>query len=241
MRIAVISDIHGNLEAFDQVLADMDESSVDASVCLGDSIGYGPDPEKVVQILRKHCIPSVMGNHELAIARPEHLGWFNPSARRSLLITRELISEGTLDYISLLPASLVIEGALFVHGCPPDSMTRYLLDFSERQLAGLFRRMEQDICFVGHTHTLEIVTFDGSRAIRSPLRQGTHSLREGFRYIVNVGSVGQPRDGNNRAKYVLWDNVENRLETRFVPYDARITAAKILELGFPGINATRLL
>lgn len=240
MRIAVLSDIHGNLEALEQVLADLDRQRSDSVICLGDNVGYGPDPEEVVKLIRGRRIPCVMGNHELGVIDAESLAWFNPSARKSLLITRELLSSQSLDYIRDLKPCLVHEEGLFVHGCPPDSITRYLFEVSDRSLAKLFHRMAQDICFVGHTHALELVSFDGAKVGRRDLGEGVVPLREGCRYIVNIGSVGQPRDGNNNAKYVIWDRSENSIETRFLPYDIPWTAQKIRRLGFPEINASRL-
>ncbi|UCG80249.1 MAG: metallophosphoesterase, partial [Desulfobacterales bacterium] len=105
MRLAIISDIHGNLEAFKEVLADIDQSKVDEIASLGDNIGYGPEPEEVVQLIRKHNIPSVMGNHELAVSDTRYLDWMNPSARQSLVMTRHLLSPDTLDYIDTLKPS----------------------------------------------------------------------------------------------------------------------------------------
>ncbi|ABK18396.1 metallophosphoesterase family protein [Syntrophobacter fumaroxidans] len=240
MRIAILSDIHGNLEALEQVLEDLDRQRPDSVVCLGDNVGYGPNPEEVLNIVRERRMPCVMGNHELGVVDAQYLGWFNPLARTSLLITRQLLSSGSLEYIRDLKPFLIHEEGLFVHGCPPDSVTRYLFEVSNRAMAGLFQRMTQAVCFVGHTHDLELVTFDGARIRRIALGEGVVQLAEGCRHIVNVGSVGQPRDGNNNAKYVIWNVSANSVEIRFLPYDIPRTAEKILRLGFPEINALRL-
>jgi len=240
MRLAIISDIHGNLEAFRQVLKDMDASSVDDVVCLGDSIGYGPDPEEVVRLLRRRNIASVMGNHELAAVDEVCLVTMNSSARRSLLLTKELISKDTIDYIKGLKSSMVFHGSLCVHGYPPDSVTTYLFQASETELRESFLAMKERICFLGHTHELNIVSCDGDNVRWNRLGQGVVSLDKDLKYMVNVGSVGQPRDGNNNAKYVVWDPVCLTIEVRFIPYDIAVTADKILALGFPEFNARRL-
>jgi diadenosine tetraphosphatase ApaH/serine/threonine PP2A family protein phosphatase len=133
-----------------------------------------------------------------------------------------------------------MSGCLFVHGCPPDSITTYLYSASDAYLRALFGAMEEKLCFVGHTHDLALVCSDGVQILRLPLPAGHTLLDEGCKYIVNVGSVGQPRDGNNNAKYVIWDSAMKRLEVRFVPYDMAPTAEKILALGFPEFNARRL-
>jgi predicted phosphodiesterase len=240
MKVAILSDIHGNLEALLAVLEDLDRFQVDRVFCLGDLVGYGPDPESVVKVVRERGIPSVMGNHELGLTDPGYLSWFNPSTRRSLLVTKKLISPETLDYLRRLPPVLSFGKCLLVHGCPPDSITTYLYQLSPAGLKDLFSSMKERAAFVGHTHDLSLHTYDGREVKTRALPQGTHPLSEGFRYIVNIGSVGQPRDGNNNAKYVLYDEVRLLLEVRFVPYDIAATAKKILERGFPEYNARRL-
>lgn len=240
MRLAIISDIHGNLEAFKEVLADIDRSEVDGIASLGDNIGYGPDPEEVVQLIRQRKIPSVMGNHELAVVDHRYLDWMNPSARRSLVITKELLSPDTVKYIKGLKASMTFHGSLCVHGCPPDSITTYMYELSRIQFKEIFLNMKEKICFVGHTHYPQIIIFDGEELGGAPLSEGKITMRQDHQYIINVGSVGQPRDGNNNAKYVIWDLSAGSIEVRFIQYDIASTARKILEIGFPEINATRL-
>lgn len=240
MQVAVISDVHGNLEALQAVLQDVELCKVEEVVCLGDSVGYGADPEAVVVELRERQVPTVLGNHELGLRDPSMLEWFNPPTMKSLLITRELISARTLEYIEGLKPTLVWREALLVHGSPPDSVTTYLFELGRRELTGILGSMKQQLCFVGHTHQLEIIRFDGTNLDILPLPQGFCVLKPECKYIVNVGSVGQPRDGDNRAKYVLWDPQEGVIQVRFVPYDIASAAAKILERGFPSMNATRL-
>jgi predicted phosphodiesterase len=240
MKTAVISDIHGNLEAFKEVLADMDRVNIRDAVCLGDIVGYGPDPEEVVRLLRGRGIPSVMGNHELALTQPRVLQRMTPSARKSVVLSRNLLSPSSLNYLKSLPPFLIFHGALCVHGCPPDSVTTYLFAVSNTRLHSLFRAMKERICFAGHTHDLEIIRFEGQHVVRQPLIRGLVDLDEQTRYIVNVGSVGQPRDGTNHAKYLIWDTDAGIIDVRFVPYDIAKTADKILKVGFPEFNATRL-
>ncbi len=241
MKTAIISDIHGNLEAFREVLDDIGQTGADAVVSLGDNVGYGPDPEAVVQLIRSRNIPSIMGNHELAIVLPERRHWFNESARMSLAVTEKLLTEETKQWIDRLETTLVFRNCLFVHGCPPDSVTAYLFEMKDSRLKSILGRMDQRICFVGHTHTLDIVSLTGGEVVRSEMQKGKIGLAGGGRHIINVGSVGQPRDGDKSAKYVIWDDSEETIETRFIPYNAAKTAEKIIALGFPKINATRLL
>ena len=241
MKVAVISDIHGNLEAFGEVLADIDQVGADAVYCLGDIVGYGPDPEAVVQILRRKRIPSVMGNHELALSSAAYFSRLNDSTKKSLLITKSLLTEESIRYLKTLPDTVSAHGARLVHGCPPASVTVYLYDSSDRMLEKLFNAFPERICFVGHTHNLVLFGFDGSEVSRDKLSQGIVQLTPDNRYIINVGSVGQPRDRqSNNAKYLVWDTEQHTIDVRFVPYKVSITADKILKLGFPEYNATRL-
>lgn len=240
LEIAIISDIHGNLEALSGVLADIDSSGIDDIVCLGDCIGYGPDPEAVINEIRRRAIPTLMGNHELAVCNPRQLTWFNPLAQDSLRKTRTMISPASIEFIEQLPRSLVVAQCLCVHGYPPDSVRTYLFQKPAEELIKTFKSMPEPICFVGHTHDLEIVTFDGLRTERLDLKQGILNLNMKLKYIVNVGSVGQPRDGNNSAKYVIFNPRTGSLEVRFIPYNIAATVAKIKAAGLPGNHADRL-
>lgn len=241
MRIAIVSDIHSNLAAFEEVLADIDRAEVDRIVSLGDNIGYGPDPEEVLQLIRTRNIPSIMGNHELALVDPSFLSWFNNAARRSLEINRELLSPSSLNYIRTLEPTLTMHGYLFVHGVPPDSITSYLFEVSDRELLKILPCLDQELSFVGHTHALRLISCDGRRLRHTRLSAGIIPLEEGQRYLINAGSVGQPRDGDNHAKYLIWDRDSRLLEVRFVRYDVARTVKGILNLGLPIINADRLL
>ncbi|MFH0997228.1 MAG: metallophosphoesterase family protein [Pseudomonadota bacterium] len=240
MKIAVLSDIHGNLDAFREVLQDMDRFRVDQVICLGDMIGYGPEPEETVRLIRERAIPCVMGNHEMAVVKPQLQEWFNPQARESIQKTQTLLSAETLLYIHGLPSSRIIERFRFVHGCPPNSPFIYLYQLSESRLLEIFRKSNEWIIFVGHTHNLKLIRFDGKEIVRKPLRQEIVPLNEQSCYIVNVGSVGQPRDGNNTAKYVILDTLAHSLEVRFVPYDIAVVYRKIINAGLPKSHAERL-
>lgn len=240
MRVAIISDIHGNLEAFRQVLADIDRSDINGLVCLGDNIGYGPEPEEVVKLVRERKIPCLMGNHELAIIDPKFLDWMNFKSRKSILLTQKLLSNESIDFIHTLKNSMIFHGSRCVHGCPPDVIITYLFELSKSQLKQIFLPMVEKICFAGHTHQLKLISFSGENVTIASLQEGLTALSKKHQYIINVGSVGQPRDGNNKAKYVIWDISSNTVEVKFIPYDIAKTANKILEYGFPKSHAKRL-
>jgi predicted phosphodiesterase len=240
MRIAVLSDIHGNMDALQNVLQDMDHQQVDQRFCLGDMIGYGPEPEETVQLVRKSAIPSVMGNHEMAVVKPRIQEWFNPEARESIQKTILMLSADTVSYLQGLPNWLVVDRFRFVHGSPPNSPFIYIYQLSENRLKEVLQRSDEWVIFIGHTHDLRIISFDGQGIVRKPLARGTVSLSLQNRYIVNAGSVGQPRDGNNAAKYVIVDTQAQTLEVRFVPYNIAVVYQKILGAGLPKSHAERL-
>jgi predicted phosphodiesterase len=243
MQIAVLSDIHGNLEAFRSVLADIENRRppVDEIICLGDTLGYGPQPEACVRLLRKTGILSVLGNHELGVIKPKYRLWFNPQARQALDRTRELISDETVVFLKGLPPFLSRHDCLFVHGLPPTSAFKYLYEIALEDLAGLFSQFDEAVAFIGHTHELELVGWDGGHATRDALGERSLKLDRARRYIVNIGAVGQPRDGDNRAKYVLWDTDTWTLTVCFVTYDIAAAVAGFKKAGMPEHYALRLL
>ena len=241
MRIAVLSDIHGNMDAFEKVLEDIERIRPDAVFSLGDNIGYGPEPERVIQTLMRLQIPSVLGNHELAANDPGFLEWFNPLARRSLAMTFERLSPESLGFIQQLPTHLSAHGLRMVHGFPPDSPTLYMFQVESRQKHQILMSLPERVCLVGHTHVLEIASGDRAGLSEVAFLEGENALDTEHAYLINIGSVGQPRDGDLRAKYVVWDAVRNTLDIRCVAYDARAAAAKIIAAGMPEAHARRLL
>jgi predicted phosphodiesterase len=240
MKLAVFSDIHGNFDAFERVLADIETQQVDRLVCLGDCVGYGPEPERVLAEIRHRGIETILGNHEAAVLDTGQLSWFNPIAAKSLRKTRKMISTVSLDQIRDLPRALIIEGARFTHGFPPDSERIYLFRKSDREIRETLNAMQEPICFVGHTHDLKIIGFEGRKVVRHGLEQGIRKLAPDQPFIVNIGSVGQPRDGNNNAKYIVWEPAAHTIDVRFVPYDIAKVVEKINLAGLPEVHGRRL-
>jgi len=242
MRLAVISDIHGNYRALEAVFEDIGRQRIDDIVSLGDTIGYGPEPEQVVNVLSARNIFSVMGNHELALVSPTYYVRLNPSTQGSLDITRALLSQSSLDWLASLPPYAKKHDSWFVHGCPPYSITTYLFSPSEARLTRIFQNYDEPFAFSGHTHMLELFSLDASgKVMRKELDIGQTPLDKNHRYLVIPGSVGQPRDSiNNKAKYGIWDDQAATLEIRAVSYDVETTMKLIEERGFPLSNARRL-
>ena len=239
-KIAILSDIHSNLTAFEEVLRDIEALSITDIFSLGDNIGYGPEPDAVVQRLTTLNIPSVLGNHELAVNDPSELDWFNPVARESLQKTVAMLTEESIEKIHQFPYCRIHEDCRFVHGFPPDSPVIYQFQASAEELRETFDTLSERFFFTGHTHYPEIIEYLDDRAERYEFNQGVLQLNPEGRYIVNVGSVGQPRDGNNNAKYVVFDPEATTVELRYIPYDVESVVEKILAAGLPEAHATRL-
>jgi len=240
MRLAIFSDAHGNYEAFHQVMKDIETSDVEAVVSLGDNIGYGPEPDRVIQKIKALNILPVQGNHELALKDEEYLNWFNPAARKSLIKTRDLLSKASIRYILEFEPCITSYGCRFVHGFPPDSPLIYAFQVSDDRKQEVFEEMAERLCFIGHTHTLEIISYDGKDIKYEDLPEGLTRLVAENKYIINIGSVGQPRDSSNNAKYVIWDSLEDSLDVRFLPYDIAAVVQKIDAAGLPQEHALRL-
>ena len=233
MRTAVVSDIHGNLEAFSAVFADIESRRVDRVVSLGDNIGYGADSEGVIQSLISHDIPTVLGNHEMAALHEKIFHWHRGDVKRAIEIALASLSEESLRYFRQSKTSLSDGGCRFVHGFPPDSFRRYLHEIGDAQLRRAFSEMKETLCFVGHTHQLRLLHYANDQVWSQKMTNAPLMLPTNEKYIINVGSVGQPRDGSLQAKYVIWDSRTRQLELRAVQYDTATAARKILAAGIP--------
>lgn len=241
-RLAVISDIHGNYQALQAVLADIAVMKVELIVSLGDNIGYGPEPEEVVQALRSHQVVSVMGNHELGLISRSYYHRLHGTARESLDLTRALLSAESLAWLHSLPTVHICDDARFVHGCPPESMTVYLFSPTENRLQRVFASYPERHCFVGHTHVFGLYTEQDGHVVKQKLAVGRLALDPELRCLLLTGSVGQPRDSVNRyAKYMVWDRGEGWVELRALAYDVQTTVRRLAERRFPVVNARRLV
>ncbi|MBL8801105.1 MAG: metallophosphoesterase family protein [Planctomycetes bacterium] len=239
MRIALISDLHSNREALDAVFADIDGQHVDAVLCLGDVVGYGPEPEYCVDVVRQRCQLCLMGNHDEALFRDA--SDFNPHARGAIEFTRERMQpawwssgdkKSRWKYLKGLPLSHTIGRFLFVHGSPRDPVREYVLStdgyLNPEKLRAVFDSFE-GVALGGHTHHPgmhdENLRFHGLNGADSL----TLELPADKRFFINVGSVGQPRDADNRACYAILE--DERITWRRVPYNFQITAEKIVRTG----------
>ncbi len=241
MRIAVISDIHGNMEALSSVFKDIKVSAIDEIISLGDNIGYGPEPEDVIKTVTKQGVFSICGNHEIAVNNIKFADGFNPSAKKALHYTIKELSDESFSIIQKYPLYRIRHNCYFVHGFPPKSVFEYLFMVSDQVIIDALMTLNSYICFVGHTHTLELVILENSMLSRNPLAEGEVKLDDSCKYLVNAGSVGQPRDKNKDAKYLIYDTEKNSLETRFVKYDKGPTIQKMKDAELPWQIAMNLI
>lgn len=245
MRVAVIADIHANLEALEAALIAIEREGIDRIICLGDIVGYGPDPLGCIYRLQEVEALVLLGNHDQAIINPQNIRSFNTTARPSLIYACECISEQERSYLERLP--FVLEGrdiedvqgmndVVFAHSNPINSAEWEPL-FLQASIANAMDTVDRKIAFVGHTHYAGIHCKMRARTLAltsSIVAIGPHQ------YLVNSGSIGQPRDGNWRASYAIWDVEKNRVDLQRVEYPFRFTQEKMRELDFPHFTIERL-
>ena len=229
--------MHGNLEALRAVLADC-AGAADAVLCLGDTVGYGADPQPCIELVAERAHMVVGGNHEHAVAGRLDLAWFNRYARAAAEWTRERLDDDHRAWLGALPLVYELADATLVHASPaqPDEW-EYLVSAEDGFAA--FGHFATRWCFVGHSHVPAAWSLGSAGPEHDP-RPVTVAMERGRRYIVNVGSVGQPRDRDPRAAYALWDAEAGRVEIRRVAYDIAAARRKIVMAGLPRFLGDRL-
>ena len=236
MKYAVIADIHANLEAFEVVLADSREQKCTHYCCVGDVVGYNANPKECLNIVRDMAMPCVKGNHDEYCSTEDSLEGFNPHAAEAVNWTRKQLTDADklwlrdMKYVRLVASFSMVHATL-------DGPGRWGYVFDKLAAAASFTYQNTSVCFFGHTHVPVAFIRD------SVVRGGTYSkfkVEPGRKYFVNVGAVGQPRDGNPKAAYVIYDMDEGSIELRRLDYDIAKTQKKILDAGLPPRLADRL-
>ncbi len=237
MRVALLADIHGNLEALLAVLDAVSRAEADVVLCLGDVVGYGAEPRECIEELRSRNICGVAGNHDFAVSGKCDLDYFNAEARESVLWTRSRLSGEDLEFLGGLP--LVYEGPMFsaAHGsfAAPEAFDYVLTPLDARVSFGSLGRPWG---FFGHSHIPVSFVLNGDEIRAS--EEDLISLPPGAAALVNVGSVGQPRDFDARACFALFDGEKGTVELVRVEYEVEKAAGKIVGAGLPARNAYRL-
>ncbi len=247
MVMCFVSDIHSNLEALNAVMQRIDSLSIDSLFCLGDLVGYNADPDACVAQMLSRAEAMVRGNHDKAVAGNLSLEWFNSAARRAVEWTRGACGPQTLKAVASLPMGprKAGEGVLLCHGAPMDE-DRYIMDGDSIRESFAFlaqNHLDIDVCFHGHTHVPLVARMRkrGSLKVELLSSDGELELEGDWIYLVNPGSVGQPRDGNPWASFGILDTGRRIYKPVRVAYDAAVTGGKITAAGLPGELARRLL
>jgi diadenosine tetraphosphatase ApaH/serine/threonine PP2A family protein phosphatase len=231
MLYGIISDIHSNLEALNVVLNKLYRA--EKLICLGDIVGYGPNPNECVEKIRELNIPTVAGNHDKAVTGGMEVTWFNRSAREAVFWTQKEIKQENLDYLRGLPEILEEDDFQIVHGSLRSPIEEYVTSISEA--LPTFEKMTKPCCFIGHSHVPLFIAFkkDGNYDGRD-LLDGEEVLVEDYeKVIINVGGVGQPRDGDPRASYGVYDSKTKIFTLHRVEYNIEQVQKKMKMVGLP--------
>lgn len=240
MRYAIICDVHGNLEAFEVVLAEIKRRRVDQILHLGDVVGYNSNPNECIELMMAENITSIMGNHDAAACGLDDPLWFNSAAKHAVMWTRSKLEPKFRDYLRTLPEHLVVNDCILLAHGSPETRDNYILDWMDamRQFV-VMEKMNVQICFFGHSHLPALFAY---RGFNHDLNQhGKHSLDNGNRYLVNFGGLGQPRDGDPRTCFGIFDSDEMTVEFFRLKYDILKCARKVEQAGLDTYLAERLM
>lgn len=236
-KFAIISDIHGNLEALQAVLQDIQMMQATSVVCLGDIVGYNANPAECLELIRSLDCPVIKGNHDEEAASDNQPSGMNPIAGEALIWTRNQLSEEQKEWIRRLRMVRNVPPFTIVHSTlDQPALWHYIIN--KFDAASNFNFQFTDICFHGHTHVPKI--FIHQNGTTEEYAPEDFAISPNAKYFVNVGSVGQPRDGINKSSYAIYDSDDNVIYFRRVDYDIETAQRKIIEAGLPAVLAERL-
>jgi len=242
MRLALISDVHSNAHALEKVLARLDQEGVDLILNLGDLVGYNAHPNECVEMLQRPQVLNLAGNHDLALLDVELAQYFNIIAYQAIVWAREHIRPECREFVESLPLTRNGDDYVACHGTPtsPDSYINYHFQ-GKKVLKMLDKGLKLRVCFFGHTHRRALWYKDirGKVALH-PITPGKILLERGWHYLINPGSVGQPRGGSPEAAYAVFDDQEFSIQYQSVPYDVAAAQQSIITAGLPEYLAERL-
>lgn len=240
MKYLIFSDVHGNLEALTAVLEQIEVYHPDRIICLGDVVGYGPNPNECIELVHQHAQITIMGNHDHAVLGLTDISYFNQYAKLAVLWTRQVLTEEHFGILQKYALRVAEDLILFVHSTPihPERW-----DYIFNPLEGQYylHHLEEQLCFIGHSHQpLFFIKDQDSQVIFDRKFSFVLPVHDGCKYIVNVGSVGQPRDGNPDASFAMYDTEARTVEVKRLPYDLALTQKKMRDIGLPAFLIDRL-
>ncbi|MDR3012520.1 MAG: metallophosphatase family protein [Chitinispirillales bacterium] len=239
MKYAIVSDIHGNLEALLAVLKDIKRRKADRIVCLGDIVGYYPNPQRCIDLIGEVAVRCVAGNHDYAAIDKTDTRSFTFFAFSAIEWTKQNLTDAGREFLGSLPLIYEEGNAAFVHASPhaPEDFA-YVLPDDDASVIKAFGSLKQCVNFIGHTHCPAIICRENGDIL---VRSGTSTeIKDDNTYLINVGSVGQPRDHDNRACYAIYDTVKKTVAFHRVPYAYKVTQKKIRESKLHAFLAERL-
>jgi predicted phosphodiesterase len=239
MKAAIISDIHSNLEALQAVIKDVKKRRIKKIFCLGDLVGYGANPNECVELCMKEAKILVAGNHDWATVDKTDISVFNPVAAEAIRWTQKHIKKAHAGSLKKLHLSQEVDNIFLVHASPQQP-TEWSYLFTLEDFKKQFEYFKTQVCFVGHSHIPSAV-FQDDNEYTDFLRDSTFPLIDGRKYIINVGSVGQPRDLDPRACYAIYDGNNRSIEIVRLDYNIPLAQQKVINAGLPEMLADRLL
>lgn len=239
MKLAVLSDVHANLEALNAALAEIERQKAEKIFFLGDAVGYGANPNKCVKMINKFCDIKLLGNHDYVAMGLDDSNNFNPVAKESIMWTQDKIKQKTIELLSDFDMEANFLDYYFVHATP-DCPTDWNYILGTEDALESFENFTQQICFVGHSHLPCVFCMhpDGSVSMTNSI--ASFEAKPDCRYIINVGSVGQPRDGNSDACFVIFDTDKNQIDFSRTEYDLEKAQKKLRKAQLPEFLASRL-
>lgn len=239
MKAAIIGDIHSNLEALQAVIKNIKKRRIKRIFCVGDLVGYGANPNECIELCLKEADAIVAGNHDWAAVDKTDVRAFNPVAAEAIRWTQANTEKENLDKLKSLKLRATVNNILLVHASPkkPENWS-YL--FSLEEFEAEFSAFRENVCFIGHSH-IPSAAFQDANGYTDFLRENPFPLIKKRKYIINVGSVGQPRDLDPRASYAIYDGNNNAIEIIRLEYNIPLAQQKIIDAGLPEVLADRLL
>jgi diadenosine tetraphosphatase ApaH/serine/threonine PP2A family protein phosphatase len=229
MKIALISDIHSNLQALLAALSDIDGRGIDQIYCLGDIVGYGGSPNECVDLVRQRASAVVLGNHDQAAVKPSDADYFTKPGKIAVEWTNKTLTDENRQFLAALPFTLEVGSCTLVHASPKDPpVWQYVNSMDAARVQ--FAHFTTEFCFIGHSHVPALCGEDLK----------TFKFKKNLRFLINVGSIGQPRDGNPLLSYGILDTDAWSYENVRIPYDIRAAAVAITSQGLPAVLAKRL-
>lgn len=240
MRMGVFADVHSNLEALQSALSFFATQQIQQYLFIGDLVGYGANPNECIELIKDLKCQCVAGNHDYGSVGKTDIENFNSAAKQALLWTKTELNQPSKDFLNNLPLTNIFDGILLVHSSPrnPDAW-HYILSLKQAQEE--FRYFKEQICFIGHSHYPFAIVKEEKKDTFTVINEQKFEIKgAGFRYLINVGSVGQPRDGDNRTCVLILDTKTKYIEFSRLEYDIKLAQTKILRAGLPPILAYRL-